>query len=184
MDKDSWHFTAFASPWSLYEWLRIPFGLSNVPPTFQEFMNECLAGLRNSICIPHLDDILSNGKAFDEHLENPKRALRRLKNFGVKLKAEKCVSFMKEMKYLGKVISGNGCQDSTINTEALEKLREPSKTIVDIRKLLGFLKYFRQSICNKWILCTTFCVYPLKALHRIRSTIQKRQKDSVRLMKK
>ena len=80
-------------------WLRIPFGISNAPPAFQTFMNECLLGLKDSICIPYLDDILCYGKSFDEHLDNLRTVLRQLKSYGVKLKAEKCVYFRKEIKY-------------------------------------------------------------------------------------
>ena len=68
--------------------------------------------------------------------------LRRLKNYGVRLKL---------IKYLGKIISENGYRDSTINTEALEKLREPptkKKKKGNLRRLLGFLGYFKQSICD------------------------------------
>ena len=86
MDKDSKHLTAFTSPWILYKWLRILFGLSNALYKFQRFMNQCLVVLRDSICIPYLGDILCYGKTFDGHLEKIRRVLRRLKNFGVKLK--------------------------------------------------------------------------------------------------
>ena len=66
MDKDSLNETTFTTPWGLYEWLRILFGLSNTLQAFQRFMNECLSRLRDSICIPYLDDILCYRKSFDE----------------------------------------------------------------------------------------------------------------------
>ena len=121
MHENSQHLTAFASPWGLYEWLRTLFGLSTVPPAFQQFINQCLSGLRDSICIPHLDDILCYGKTFDEHLKNLRTVFRRLRQFGVKLKAEKCILFKPEIKHLGKIISEKGYKDDPINTEAIEK---------------------------------------------------------------
>ena len=108
LHENSQHLTAFTSPRGLYEWLRIPFGLSIAPPAFQQFMNQCLSGMRDSICIVYLDDILCYEKTFDEHLENLRTVFRRLKQFGVKLKAEKCILFKPEIKYLRKIISEKG----------------------------------------------------------------------------
>ena len=70
MDETSRYCTAFTSPWRLYEWLCIPFGHSNEPPAFQHFINDCLVGLRDLVCIPYLEDVLCYGKKFDYHLEN------------------------------------------------------------------------------------------------------------------
>ena len=38
-------FTAFSTPWALNEWIRTPYELTNAPPCFQRYMNECLGGL-------------------------------------------------------------------------------------------------------------------------------------------
>ena len=84
MHENSQHVTSFTSPWGLYEWLRIPFGLPTAPPAFQRSINQCLSGLRDSICIAYLNDILCYGKTFDEHLENFRTAFRRLRQFRVK----------------------------------------------------------------------------------------------------
>ena len=54
--------------------------------------------------------------------------------------------FKPEIKYLGKIISEKGYKDDPINTEAIEKLLESTKTVGDLQKLLGFLGYYRQSI--------------------------------------
>ena len=54
----------------------------------------------------------------------------------------------REIKYLGKTISQKGYKDDPINPEAIEKLREPPKTVGDLRKLLEILGYYRQSIEN------------------------------------
>ena len=109
-------------------------------------MNDCLVGLRDVICIPYLDDVLCYGKTFDEHLENLRVVLRRLKQYGIKLRAKKYVFLKQEVKYLGKIISEKGYRDDPSKVEAIIKLKQNPLNIGELRKLLGFLNYYRSSI--------------------------------------
>ena len=106
MSAKSQPYTAFITPWGLYEWMRTPFGLSRAPGAFQRFMENCLGDLRDTVCIPYLDDIIIFSASFEEHVEHTRKVLRRLREHGVKLKPRKCKLFKKEVVFLGRVVSG------------------------------------------------------------------------------
>ena len=146
IEEESRKFTAFSTPWSLLEWVRIPYGITNAPPAFQRFINNCLAGLRDDICMAYLDDILVYSKSFNEHIVNIRKVFRCLGAKGVKLNPKKCVFFKREVKYLGRLISEAGYRPDPENTEALEKCKEPIETVGELRALLGFLGYYRTYI--------------------------------------
>ena len=118
-------FTAFSTPWALYEWIRIPMGISNAPPVFQRFINQVLTGLRDKVCVAYLDDVLVYAKSFESHVHNLRLVLRRLKSKGVKLRADKCFLFREEVRYLGRLVSRNGHRPDPADSQALEKFRTP-----------------------------------------------------------
>ena len=143
IDEKYRHLTAFVTPWTIYEWIRIPFGLRNAPPAFQRYMNMVLGDLKGFICEPYLDDVLVYSKTFEQHVVDLEKVLTRLHARGIKLRGVKCVFAKKEVRYLGRLVSENGYRPDPKDTEALEKFRTPPGTVGELRSLLGFLGYYR-----------------------------------------
>ena len=146
ISEKSTKFTAFSTPWSLYEWIRIPYGMMNAPAGFQRFINNCLAHLSHDICCACLDDILVFSKTFNEHEINVKKVLTCLKKKGIKLNAGKCNLFKREIRYLGRLISEKGCRPDPEDVKALDKCKIPPTDIGKLRSLIGFLGYYRTYI--------------------------------------
>ena len=82
-DESCRHWAAFSTPWALCEWNRISFRMCNAPPAFQRYINECLKGLREVICIPYLDNILFYSNSFEEHLDNLKLLFKKTLEHGI-----------------------------------------------------------------------------------------------------
>lgn len=147
--EGSRHLTAFTTPWGLYEWVRIPFGLTNAPATFQRSMEEILSSLRDDCCIPYLDDILCYSKSFEAHVEVVRKVLQALQVHGVKLRPEKCELFRAEVRYVGRLVSAEGVRVDPKDLEAVLALKAKSpQTVGDLRRVLGFLSYYRSYVQN------------------------------------
>ena len=149
VSPESRHKTAFVTPWGLYEWVRLPMGLKNAPGEFQRFMEHCLDGLRDEICIPYIDDIIVYSKTFEEHVDHIQQVLQRLRAHGIKLKPTKCKLFKREVNYLGQIVSASGYRLDPANVETDLSLKKSNpSTVGEVRKLLGLLGYYRKYIPN------------------------------------
>ena len=147
LDSNSRKYPAFIIPWGFYEWVRIPFGLINVPACFQRFMEHCMDGYRDRFTVPYLDDLLIYSATFEQHLE--RLVLQRLKRHGIKVKASKYHLFKREMSYLGRIISSAGYTAYPKNIIAVSsKLKQKPSSITELQSILGLVGYFRRSIPN------------------------------------
>ncbi|XP_035283511.1 interferon-induced very large GTPase 1-like [Anguilla anguilla] len=149
MDDESRPLTAFITPWGLFEWTRIPFGLSSSPAEFQRAMEECLEGLRDDVCLPYLDDNLVHSHSFDEHLNHIRLVLLSYQKYGIKLTAKKCEMLKRSVRFLGRIVSEQGYTMDPADIEPVLALKERRPTNVEeLRRLLGFLSYYRPYIQN------------------------------------
>jgi Reverse transcriptase (RNA-dependent DNA polymerase) len=80
--------TAIITPFGLYEFLRMPFGLRNAGQTFQRMMDDVMAGL--PFCFIYLDDVLVASPDHAAHVQHLREVLQRLSDHGLVINAEKC----------------------------------------------------------------------------------------------
>ena len=116
-------------------------------------MEHCLDRLTDDICIRYLDDVIVFSKTFEEHIEDVRQVLRRLRTNKFKLKPGKCKLFKREVHYLRQIVSAEGYRLDPLKIRAVSALKDSApKTIWDVSKLLGLLGYYRRHIDNfAWI---------------------------------
>ena len=114
---ESQQYTAFTvGNLGFYEFTRMPFGLCNMPATFQRLMQNTLGELNLTYCIIYLDDIIVFGRTEEEHLEHVYRiVLEHFREFNLKLKPSKCSFFQTEIVYLAHHVSKEGICPSDEN---------------------------------------------------------------------
>jgi len=137
--------TAFVSKYGLFEYVTVPFGVCNGPPTCQRLMELILSGLQWQICLIYLDDVIVFGSTFNEHIERLELVLQRISDAGLKLKPEKCKIFKPEVTFLGHVVSANGIQPNPDNISKILSWPVP-KTVSEVRQILGMGSYYRRFI--------------------------------------
>ena len=94
MAPESQQYTAFmVGNLGFYEFTHMPFGLCNVPSTFQHLMQNTLGELNLTYCVIYLNDVIVFGCTEEEHLEHLHVVFKRFWEFNLKLKPSKCSFF-------------------------------------------------------------------------------------------
>ena len=123
----------------LYQYQRLPFGLSCAPDLFQKIIDQTIADLPGVVC--YLDDIIITGKTDQEHTANLQKALERLKTAGFHLKREKCKFFQSQVQYLGHIIDKEGIHPVPEKIQAIVDMPKPSNH-KKLRSFLGMVNYY------------------------------------------
>ena len=127
--------TAFCTPFGLFEFNRMPFGLSNAPSTFQRLMEHMFGDQRYQSLLRYLDDVVVFSTTVDEQVQCLAIVLGRLQQEGLKAKLEKCCFLKKKINYLGHVISSSGVSTDPGKVTAFSNWARP--TNVSELRLLG-----------------------------------------------
>ena len=145
LDPDSRHKAAFITQRGVYEWTRMPFGLTNAPISFQTLMASVLRGLNWRSVLVYIDDILLFSNTFQEHLVHLDQVFNRLREANLKLQPTKCHFAVKQLKFLGHIISRKGIEVDPEKTKAVSEFPRP-KTQKQVRSFLGMANFYRRFI--------------------------------------
>ena len=145
MHEDDQEKTAFTTPFGLWEFKRMPFGLSGAPATFQRLMQSSMNDLILRILLVYLDDVLVFSRDLKEHLKRLETVFTRLRQIGLKLNPEKCRFGARNVNYLGHVISEEGIATDPGKISAVNDWPIP-KTTRELRSFLGLASYYRRFV--------------------------------------
>ena len=137
--------TAFSTPDGHYEFLRLPFGLTNAPRDFSRIMYQILGDL--SFVEIYLDDFTVHSRTKEEHLQHLEQVFQRLSDNNLKINREKCHWFLKSIKLLGHIISENSIQMDTAKIETIKSWKRPTK-VKQVQQFLGLCNYYRHLTFN------------------------------------
>nr|XP_037284129.1 uncharacterized protein K02A2.6-like [Rhipicephalus microplus] len=129
----------------LFQYVRMPYGISSAPAVFQAIMNELLKGLPGVVC--YLDDVLITGASHTECLARVEAVLQVFRDHGVKVRKEKCKFFLNSVKYLGHIIDENGVHPCVEKVEAIREAPTP-KNISELKAYLGMITFYSKFMPN------------------------------------
>jgi len=130
-----------------YEWLVMPFGLSNAPSTFMRLMTQVLKPFMSHCVVVYFDDILIYSKNIDEHLDHIRQVLVVLRQNELFVKLKKCNFLTIRLVFLGFIISSEGVHVDEEKVKAIRDWPKP-ETITDVRSFHGLVTFYRRFIRN------------------------------------
>ena len=137
--------TAFCTPFGLFEFERMPFGLCNAPGTFQRLMERIFGDQSLQSVLLYLDDVIVFSTSVEQHLKRLEMVLSRLQQKGLKAKLSKCQFFKTEVQYLGHRVSREGVATDPEKVSAVANWRRP-RDVSEVRSFLGFCSYYRRFV--------------------------------------
>ena len=136
--------SAFIVPMGKFEILRTPFGLSQAPAYFQLLINNVLQGC-SKFAMGYLDDIIIFSKTEEEHLEHLEKIFKKLREYGLKMKREKCNFFKKHLQYLGHLLSEEGFELLPEKIKSIKNM-PPPRTAKEVKQFLGLAGYYHKFV--------------------------------------
>ncbi|KAG8490322.1 hypothetical protein CXB51_015498 [Gossypium anomalum] len=137
--------TAFRTRYGHYELLVMPFGLTNAPAIFMDLMNRIFRPYLDKLVVVFIDDILIYSRDETEHVEHLRTVLQILREKKLFAKFSKSEFWLREVRFLGHIVSGDGIRVDSSKISAIVDWKPP-KNVSEVRSFLGLAGYYRRFV--------------------------------------
>lgn len=138
--------TAIITPFGLFEFPRMTFGLRNAAQTFQRFMNHVVfQGL--DFLFNFVDDAVIFSNSESEHRMHLETVFQRLNKYGVTINLAKCDLGKSEIEFLGYHVSTEGIKPLNDRVKVISEYPKP-ETVAQLRRFLGMINFYRSHLPN------------------------------------
>ena len=143
---DEWK-TAFKTNEGLFEWLVMPFGLSNAPSTFMRMMNQILQPFLGHFVVVYFDDILIYSKQIADHIPQLQSVFQVLRDNMLYINLKKCTFMVPQLLFLGFIVSADGIHVDDAKIQAIRDWPIPT-TLRELQSFHGLATFYRKFIKN------------------------------------
>lgn len=143
LDEKSKKLVTINTHLGLYEYQRLPFGVKSAPSIFQKLMDTLLQNIKGAFS--YLDDLIIASKDKDEHINTMLVLFNKLKEYGLKVRLEKCKFMVHQLEFLGKIVDETGIKPSPNKVKAVVDMPEPTN-VSEVRSFLGAITYYGKFI--------------------------------------
>ncbi|GBG80130.1 hypothetical protein CBR_g30497 [Chara braunii] len=137
--------TAFKPRYGHFEWVVMPFELTNAPETFQVAMTNEFRAMLDRFVLVYLDDILVYSRTLEEHLEHLRRVLEMLHRAKYEANRDKCEFVRQELEYLGHFVTPQGISPLSNKIQGIQDWPE-LRNVTNVRSFLGLASYYQRFI--------------------------------------
>ena len=141
IDEEHRKYFTISTPWGLYQYNRMLYGIADAPSKWQRVMDELLLGIPFTKCI--LDDILVSGKDDEDHLRNLSAVMKVLEDNGLKANLKKTELFRDHVDWCGHRISASGLEQNEDKVKAVNDAPAP-KNVSELRSWIGMVTYYHK----------------------------------------
>lgn len=145
LDDASSKLCTFNSPFGRYRFLRLPFGIASAPEVYHKTIHmiyEHIKGVDTS-----MDDIIVWGSTKAEHDVRLKQVFKATRKANLKLNREKCQLGVKELTFVGDILSSEGIRPDPRKVSAIENMPRP-QCKKDVQRFNGMINYMGKFIPN------------------------------------